>query len=236
MKNILITQRHSQDRHGAWIDSLENSYTSFFSSFGLNLFPVSNVQANAREYARYLQPAGIILTGGGDVDPALYEASINNESLPISPERDAIEGQLIDYALQANIPILGICRGMQFINVHFGGKLTRDLQAHDPGQLHKTPGPHEITITNENLANQMNTGERKLEVNSYHNHGILETMLADTLRSFAIFEELSLIEGLYHPTKPIIGIQWHPEREKTILPLDKLLIEKFLNAEIIDNR
>src|SRR5580658_6931586 len=70
---------------------------------------------------------GLLLTGGGDVDPALYGEIASPETEPPDPERDAVEAALIDEALARDLPLLGICRGMQLLNVHRGGSLIQHL-------------------------------------------------------------------------------------------------------------
>ena len=65
---------------------------------------------------------GLLLTGGGDVDPALYGETASPETELPDPERDAVEAALIDEALARDLPLLGICRGMQLLNVHLGGQ------------------------------------------------------------------------------------------------------------------
>jgi gamma-glutamyl-gamma-aminobutyrate hydrolase PuuD len=71
--------------------------------------------------------AGLLLTGGSDVDPALYGESANPETQPPDPDRDAAEAAVIDEALARDLPLLAICRGMQILNVHLGGSLVQHL-------------------------------------------------------------------------------------------------------------
>lgn len=227
--NILISQRHSRDKHGEWMDSLENAYINFFSSYGFNLFPVSNVIDDIDVLFEVCQPDGIVLTGGGDVDPALFNESRTN-NMSISEKRDRIETKLLDTATQQQIPVLGICRGMQFINVYFGGRLIGDINAIDIHRNHTTPSNHKISIIEPRLFNE--AGRDEFEVNSYHNQGIRSNMLADPLISFAVFEDLGIVEGFYHTKHNIIGIQWHPERDNSPLSLDKVLMSAFMNRTI----
>lgn len=228
--NILVSQRHTQNRHGDWIDSLENAYVAYFEKFGVNLIPVSNASRTMETVVRSADLSGIILTGGGEVDPELYGATAEG-AVSVSKRRDSTEAELLNIAVRNRIPVLGICRGMQFINVHFGGSLLQDLSAIDRMSHHATPGVHEITLVHEELVRLM-SGTTRLDVNSYHNQGVVTTTLAQEISAFAIFEELNLVEGLFHPRHPIAAIEWHPERPKPSDELDSILVNAFLRREL----
>ncbi len=214
--NILITQRHEPNKHGDWIDSLENEYVEFFESFEMNLVPVSNTSKNIAEMLSTYKPRGIILSGG--------------ESIGLSKEREKRESQLIDFAVNENIPVLGICRGMQFINVYFGGKLI-DIDRIDKTGEYKDIRTHKIKIVNESLGDLLG-GNREPSTNSYHEQGILKEGLGTDIGVFGVFEGLGLVEGLYHEKYPIAGVQWHPERKASSTALDKVLISKFLDRTL----
>jgi putative glutamine amidotransferase len=228
--NILVSQRHTQNRHGDWTDSLENAYVAYFEKYGVNLIPVSNASRTVDTVVESAKPSGIILTGGGEVDPELYGAS-SEGAISVSKSRDTTEANLLEIAVRNRIPVLGICRGMQFINVHFGGSLLQNLSAIDRMSHHATPGIHEITLVQEDLVRLMK-GRTRLEVNSYHNQGVVTTTLAKEISAFAVFEELNLVEGLFHPRHPIAAIEWHPERPKPSDELDSILVNAFLQREL----
>lgn len=227
--NIIITQRHSLNKYGDQIDSLENSYISYLEAFGLNLFPISNVTKNVERLIEIVAPSGIILTGGGDVSPVLYCGQIENTAIP--GHRDTIESKLLEMAISKRIPVLGICRGMQFINVFFNGKLIQDITKTGMEGNHTSPCTHKIRIVDERLKSLMDD-ESEVSTNSYHNQGIIKGGLGGGIRVFAVHDKSGLIEGIYHEEYPIAGVQWHPERPMSSNKLDKMLIESFIRRDL----
>jgi len=228
--NILITQRHVVNLYGDWTDCLEDNYIAYLERFGLNLFPVSNVSERLDEIVSVIKPSGIVLTGGGDVDPSLYGGQACNVFPVVSTERDRCESKLLEIAIRNDIPVLGICRGMQFINVFFGGKLITAIKDIDTRGAHGVPCKHDIRII-DNLSFK-NFGNSKFQVNSYHNQGILQDGLGAELEAFALYEELDLIEAFSHLRYPIAGVQWHPERPESSEILDSMLLKGFISRTL----
>lgn len=157
---------------------------------------------------------GILFTGGHDVDPALYQEERLSACGPVHAGRDALEFALLQRALVVDLPVLGICRGMQFINVALGGTLYQDL----PTQMavavshHMTPPYdrpwHEVSLV-PGTPLYFLLKKTSLQVNSYHHQGIRE--LSFQLSPMAYAPD-SLIEAFYHPMKRFTwGVQWHPE-------------------------
>jgi len=214
--------------HGSPIDSLENSYVVFFQKLGGQLFPIPNTCVSVPDFINQIAPQGIILSGGGDISAHLY----GGKSQPAgnaSPERERIEYALLHEAVLRKIPVLGICRGMQVINVYFGGSLVADIV-----ELGDTPmpliGTHHIAINDEMIIKHL--GEEHAIVNSYHTQGVPLDGLGNGLRSFCRSSRFPITEGIRHVSLPIAGVQWHPERGKTISPLDRLLCEAFLHKTL----
>jgi N5-(cytidine 5'-diphosphoramidyl)-L-glutamine hydrolase len=227
---VLISQRHTRNIHGDWIDSLENNYILYFEKYGISLIPVSNIERKVEQIFKDFNPAGVILTGGGDVDPELYGEAINN-NLSVSKDRDETESMLLWNAIRNKIPVLGICRGMQFINVYFGGSLVQYISETDTMKKHVSPGIHNIKIVHDELLREL-SNKADIPVNSYHNTGVLTNMLGTNLQAFSVLEEISLVEGLYHNQYPIAGIEWHPERTKPNEELDEILVKAFINKTL----
>ena len=143
-------------------------------------------------------------------------------------KRDGVEKAMIDYALGAEIQVLGICRGMQFLNVYYGGKII-DLRekniSHPAGKEYH----HPVEIQNK----QGFFGKKtiiKTTINSYHNQGLTEKELSSALLPFAVSTE-GIIEGFYHPALPIVGIQWHPERSSPDQEFNRKLVSAFVNRK-----
>ena len=150
---------------------------------------------------------GLILSGGGDIDPAYYGQE-NKGCFGVDAARDEAEFRLIEAYLREGKPILGICRGHQILNVYFGGSLTQHLPeaaAHMPAKagdsVHMTralPGSFPAELY----------GER-FPVNSAHHQGIAR--LAQELEAVQWAED-GVIEACIHKRLLVYSVQWHPER------------------------
>lgn len=157
---------------------------------------------------------GFLLTGGQDVSPALYGAAASPQCGETSPARDAMEKQLLGMALAADKPVLGICRGIQFLNAYLGGTLYQDLPTEHPSPAnhHQTP-PYDAPVHGVTLVAgsplQTLLGKDVLAVNSLH-HQAIKT-LAPGLQAMAVSED-GLTEAVCLPGKKFVwAVQWHPE-------------------------
>ncbi len=153
---------------------------------------------------------GLLLTGGGDVDPAHYGRQRSAATGGVDEGRDTWEIALVHQAVTAPRPILGICRGCQVLNVAFGGTLVQDLPAHTslPHLVtERTCMVHRVSIE---PGTQLYQVERRasIEVNSIH-HQAVETV-GRGLRCSAQAED-GTIEAVEHRHRPVLGVQWHPE-------------------------
>ncbi|NUR25960.1 MAG: gamma-glutamyl-gamma-aminobutyrate hydrolase family protein [Catenulispora sp.] len=154
---------------------------------------------------------GLLLSGGEDVDPGRYGAAPEGPPVIIDPGRDEQELALFEAAVARGIPVLGICRGCQLINVAYGGSLIRDIPE-DSGQAHAFrgyPGPyrrHAVDITDGTKLSAL-LGAR-VRVNSYH-HQAVDTPGAGVLVSARA--EDGITEAIEVPDQRILGVQWHPE-------------------------
>ena len=151
--------------------------------------------------------AGLILSGGGDVDPARYGQE-NTACFGVDPARDEAEFRLIEAYLRAGKPILGICRGHQILNVYFGGSLVQHLpgaEKHVPSR--EGDNAHDTRALPGSFPAQL-YGEA-FRVNSAHHQGI--DRLAPELEALQWAED-GVIEACRHPRLPVYSVQWHPER------------------------
>ena len=146
----------------------------------------------------------LLLSGGGDLHPSYYGSSENGTDTDVDEQRDAREWQLLRYFCAQRKPVFGICRGMQMIDVFFGGTLFQHLPTAD---VHKNTVHSVITAENSNLRSMF--GEC-IPVNSYHHQAI--RTLGVGLRVAAISNTDGVIEAVEHNTLPIWAVQWHPER------------------------
>ena len=148
------------------------------------------------------QAEALLLPGGGDVEPWRYGAE-NTASLA-EPGRDDEELRLLDAFLSAGKPVLGVCRGLQLINVYFGGTLLQDIPGHS--QIESRDRRH-ATRTAPSILRSL-YGET-VEVNSAHHQA------ADRLgsgRAAVPWAEDGIVEAVVHRRYPILALQWHPER------------------------
>ena len=221
---IAITQRATNSDKTKRLDSLEQNYVKFFQSFGVTLIPIPNCLLDPIRYLKNTKATHLILSGGGDIYPKLYKGRVLKD-VQYSLDRDKTEKKLLNYATTKKIPVLGICRGCQFINVYFGGKLIQNLEKNFPGTTKHVKINHKIKILD--IA-QSFSEKKTVTVNSYHDDGFTEKELAPKLKKIAQSSD-NIIEGFYHESLPIIGIMWHPERMKNINDFNKKIINLFLD-------
>lgn len=218
MAKIGITQRVVSNKHGARMDCLEQTYLQFYSKFGAPLVQIPNTLEDPVAWAKHEEITHIILSGGGDVNPELYSMPLSKE-MDVSADRDSTEGALLKWASQENIPVLGICRGVQFINVFFGGSLSK-LTGH-------SQKIHQISFLPKSSAFfECNS----IEAVCYHDFGIDSENISKELNPLALSEG-DVIEFLHHPKLPIAGVQWHPERANPKKPEDIELMKAFVERE-----
>lgn len=158
---------------------------------------------------------GLLLPGGGDIHPLRYGEEATGKLSEVEEWRDEVELHLLKRAFDMRIPVLGICRGMQLINVYFGGMLYQDVATEHPGALLHTAqspdrsrGSHTVHVSEASLLAQI-VPEDTFAVNSIHHQGV-KTPGAG-LRVAATAPD-GLVEAIEHPDHPfLLGVQWHPE-------------------------
>ena len=157
---------------------------------------------------------GLVLTGGHDVDPQWYDEHPSPALGPVDPHRDAFELALFHAARSRGIPILGICRGLQLVNVAMGGTLYQDLPSEQPGDVHHDPAvPRDARTHSISLAGgsrlQDALGTHELVTNSFHHQAIKD--LAPGLVVTARADD-GVIEGVEGSNDDwLLAVQWHPE-------------------------
>ncbi len=182
------------------------------------LMPDDHADVATEELMR--NAGGLLLSGGPDVDPALYGEEPDTEAgLTLNRPLDDLELRVLEYALERDMPVLGICRGMQLLNVFFGGKLMQDLPGHRSEKIDGNweSGSHTIYIAPGAKAAPIIGMAGFFKVNSLHHQGLKEAQRAPRLMTTAYEVEDGLIEGLESPEHSwVIALQCHPERQDEV--------------------
>ena len=158
----------------------------------------------------------LIVTGGaGDVNPALYGQEPHPETGPVQQERDAYELALVRAATERRMPVLGICRGMQILNVAYGGGIEQHLPDAVGHEDHRhTPGTfadHEVDLEAGSLAARA-AGAGRTPVKSHHHQGVRK--IGDGLVVTGRSED-DAVEAIEDPSCPfVLGVLWHPEEDE----------------------
>ncbi len=168
---------------------------------------------------------GLLLAGGADIDPGSYGQSAHPETVDTVPERDAFEIALTKAAIARGLPVFGICRGMQLINVALGGTLVQDLPEHYGHQEHRRVvgsfdgADHDVVLIEGSLAARA-AGELHHATKSHHHQGV--GVLGDGLRVSGVSTLDDLPEAIEleggpgeggQPQHFVLGVQWHPEAD-----------------------
>lgn len=197
----------------------------------LALPPLDTLEAAAELVERL---DGLLLTGGEDLDPSYYGQEPLPSLGPVIQRRDRFEWALLDAACRKGIPILGICRGFQQLNVYFGGTLHQDLAScfndqvpHDSASLGRLALVHEVLLE-EGTCLRRCYGTETLWVNSLHHQGV--AVLAPGLVPAALSRD-GLVEGFEHRSSGnVIGVQWHPEMMTEQYPVHRNLFRNFVDS------
>jgi putative glutamine amidotransferase len=195
------------------------------------MIPTVSGAGIVRDYMQRVQ--GILLPGSPtDIDPKHYGATAHEKLGKLYPERDATDFAILDLVeQQKDIPVLGICFGIQSLNVHRGGSLVQDIPAvvqqpliHDEDD-DKPPARHVVRVSEDSIVGNI-AGRAEMEVNSYHHQAVGSTGV--NLRAVA-FANDGVIEAVEDTTgRFIVGVQWHPERGWQNDPFSKALFSKFI--------
>jgi N5-(cytidine 5'-diphosphoramidyl)-L-glutamine hydrolase len=209
-KRVGITQRVMQHpRYNEVMDCLDTNWASLLCSLGILPIPLPLLPADsADDVWKTLELDGLILSGGNTL---VEYADATDAPESLSADRDAYEQALLKAALSTRTPILGVCRGLQVINIYYNGQLTK-IEGH--------AGTRHLLIAEDSAA----AFQFPSEVNSFHDCAVPRKKLGKELISLA-HDTDDNIEAFYHSQDKILGIMWHPEREASPLKSDCELIK-----------
>ncbi|MGO8951364.1 MAG: gamma-glutamyl-gamma-aminobutyrate hydrolase family protein [Ktedonobacterales bacterium] len=193
--------------------------------------PLADMQSLA---AIRCQLDGLLLTGGSDLDPSLYGEAPTLQCKTSEPERDQLELELARWALDQGLPIFGICRGMQVLNVACGGNLYQDIPVelhsiidHKPEGKARTHIAHDISIEPESLLARI-LGDDRAAVNSFHHQSVKRVGQGFSVIAAA---EDGVIEAMEMRDVPfVLAVQYHPEELEASDPDNHRLFLAFVDA------
>lgn len=200
---IAISLRLSISSYSEKRDSISRDWPILLEKIGMYPILIPNSISNLDEFLEIMKPDGIILSGG--------------ENFGENPERDVTEYSLIDFSIKNNIPLLGVCRGMQILNKFFGGSITKT------NNLKHVNTHHSLSISDDYF------NKKEIMVNSFHKNILQKNDLSDEFYILAEDNSDLTIEAFVNKKYPLVGIMWHPEREQNSFNL--MLIERILKNE-----
>ncbi len=220
-KRVGITQRVVYQKEiDERRDVLDQRWQNFADEISVQLIPIPNNITDPVNYILPLNIEGIIFSGGNNIGISgkdiLPGKSIQKDD--VARERDQTERQLLKWAIQNKKPVIGVCRGLQFINAFYGGK-----QKKISSEIHVAT-THQIDIIEKEWQQIFGSS---IDANSYHNWGILKNTLAEELNTTAICGDL--VEGFQSSCNKLFGIMWHPERYSTFKDHDIKLFKKIFS-------
>ena len=206
---IGVTPLWDAERKSVWM--LPDYLDGIKAAGGLPIIlPIEMTDENADQIV--VSCDGFLFTGGQDVAPALYGTKDTTGTVVSSPERDKLEMLLLKKALQADKPILGICRGFQFLNAFLGGTLWLDLPSQHPSDIvHRQGKPYATPTHQVTLKGGLRTllGKETLEVNTLHHQAVRD--LGSDLTPMAVAPD-GIIEAAQMTSRRFVwAVQWHPE-------------------------
>ena len=177
---------------------------------------------------------GFLVTGGHDVDPERYGEAAGPKTVKLCKARDRMEERLIPSVIAADKPLLGICRGIQSLNVALGGTLWQDLPSQHPSDIEHHMNPpydafgHNVSLVPGTPLASLFAGQTEIAVNSYHHQAVREP--AAGLEVMAVAPD-GVIEALYRPASHFLwAVQWHPEFLYKVDPRSQAIFDAFVGS------
>ncbi|MEE9426091.1 MAG: gamma-glutamyl-gamma-aminobutyrate hydrolase family protein [Methylococcales bacterium] len=193
-------------------DALAQDWGEFMASVlpEARWIPLPNLGETINEFVLDWNINALILTGGNDIGRGGL--------------RELTERTLLNQAIQHHWPVLGICRGMQFLHTYFKGSL------HDCDRRQHRATRHNLHFNHPFDTDFDSESFQYTSVNSFHTKGILASELTDVFQAFALSED-GLVEGMLSLSGTLMGIMWHPEREQDLTAFDQDLLRTFFKKQ-----
>lgn len=189
-----VTQRQIVDSYGEAADKSLHNMIDYVVNSGFTVVPVPNSVRATWLLVGTLRPDLVVLTGGGFVPSEYYDEPC--EGAGSQPRRDAVERFLVKYAVDHDVPVVGVCRGMHWLNGYFGGTIRRHASAFAPRE------DHEVALSD---------GSRII-VNSFHEDAVPISQVSPKAEVLAVEESAQTVEAFRITGARVLGLQWHPER------------------------
>ena len=190
-----------------------NNVQAVLRAGGLPVVLPIGIEQDVKQLSTMLD--GLLLTGGGDIDPMLFGEEPHKHLGDISPSRDSAEIALVQEMLKNNKPILGVCRGLQIINIALGGNMYQDIYSQRDVPLlqhaqkaHRYHQSHFVQVKEGSLLESITKSEQ-IKVNSYHHQAVKDVPLPFIISGVASDGTIEAIESTEHSF--VLGVQWHPE-------------------------
>lgn len=228
------------DPYGQPIVSLYEQYITVLEAVGLAPMLITPVHSPDSVRSMLAVCDGLVLSGGEDVDPARYGERPSPALGSVNRRRDEAEFCALEVAMERQVPVLGICRGAQVLNVALGGTLYQDIATEMPGGLtHEQTEPwgqrtHHAHVDAGSRLHRI-VGEQDLFINSWHHQAIDDVAPGLVVVARADDGMVEAVEGRDYPW--LMGVQWHPERYEAATPSsdpDRLLLRAF--ADVVRER
>ncbi len=231
---IGITTKRQQNKYGFPEIAIAETYPqAVLRAGGMPvLIPLGMPEERIRQIVGLVD--GIIFSGGGDIEPGEYGSEMTEKVHTVDSDRDRVEIQLVGEVVEDGKPFLGICRGIQVINVAFGGTLYRDILEEHPNAIEHTYYPdwpwdhlaHNVDVQAGSVLADI-LGSTDVPVNSLHHQAIRQ--VASDLVPIAYAPD-GIVEGVMLPEHPFgLAVQWHPEWLPEHKPM-RALFQAFVDA------
>ncbi len=187
-------------------DALDQAWNPFLEGCGFQMIPIPTLVSDPEAFLKKLNIEGVLLTGGNNISPASFSMLHPQtkqkliELGDVSLQRDALEKKILDISVKKNYPVLGVCRGMQILNLYHGGNLS--IVPGHVGINHVIHNHSPVSLDP--------------SVNSSHNFGIHAQDVAPAFDIWATAMDHT-VEAFKHKKFPHVGIMWHPERKPFLL-------------------